>query len=290
MASCIAAALLLAACAPGGAAAPVTGSAAAPTSPSAGALPDPGHVVVVVFENKDASSINASTAPYLTSLASHGALLTDSHGVDHPSQPNYLALFSGSTQGVHDDSCPQTFSGQSLGGQLLAAGKTFAGYSEGLPSAGYTGCTSGDYARKHNPWVDFSSLPASVNQPLTAIPADYSKLPTVSFVIPDLCHDMHDCSIGTGDSWARDHLSSYVSWADSHNSLLVVTFDEDEGSQANGIVTLLVGPMVRAGATSDQYVDHFGMLRTLEDMFGLPALGKAAGEKPISGIWQPAGE
>jgi acid phosphatase len=129
-----------------------------------------------------------------------------------------------------------------------------------------------------------------VNQPLTAIPADYSTLPTVSFVIPDLCHDMHDCSIGTGDSWARDHLSSYVSWADSHNSLLVVTFDEDEGSQANGIVTLLVGPMVRAGATSDQYVDHFGMLRTLEDMFGLPALGKAAGEKPISGIWQPAGE
>jgi acid phosphatase len=265
-----------------------TETADAPSSGAASGLPVPDHVMVVVFENKDASAISASGAPYLSSLAARGAALTSSHGVAHPSQPNYLALFSGSTQGVTDDSCPHTFNGDSLASQLLAAGKTFAGYSEDIPSAGYGGCISGDYARKHNPWVNFSSLPESVNQPLTALPDDYSKLPTVSFVVPNLCNDMHDCSVRTGDSWARDHLDGYVSWAKSHNSLLIVTFDEDEGSEANGIATFLVGPMVRPGM-SDQSVDHYGMLRTLEAMYALAPLGKAADEKPLSRVWQTTG-
>ena len=304
MSGCVAGVLLLTGCSSGGGADAASGTgsgapsstspsapteaAAAPSSGVASGLPAPDHVMVVVFENKDASAISASDAPYLTSLAKQGAALTSSHGVAHPSQPNYLALFSGSTQGITNDSCPHTFSGQSLGSQLLAAGRTFAGYSEDMPSAGYTGCRSGDYARKHNPWVDFSSLPASVNQPLTALPNDHSKLPTVSFVIPNLCSDMHDCSVRTGDSWARDHHDGYVSWAESHNSLLIVTFDEDEGSQENGIATFLVGPMVRPG-TSDQGVDHYGMLRTLEAMYALAPLGKAAGEKPLSSIWRTTG-
>jgi acid phosphatase len=251
-------------------------------------LPTPDHVLVVVFENKAASSITSADAPYLTSLAQRGATLTNSHGVGHPSQPNYLALFSGSTQGITDDSCPHTFSGQSLGGQLRAAGKTFAGYSESMPVAGYTGCASGDYARKHNPWVDFSSLPASVNQPLSALPGDYSQLPDVSFVIPDLCNDMHDCPVSTGDAWARAHLDGYVTWSRSHNSLLVVTFDEDEGTRANGIATILVGPMVRPGPSS-QYVDHYVMLRTLEGLCALAPLGKAADAQPLVGIWDTTG-
>jgi acid phosphatase len=300
----VAGVLLLAGCSSGGGSDAATGTdsdAAAGTSPSAqtetaaapssgadAGLPAPDHVMVVVFENKDASAISAADAPYLSSLAKQGAALNSSHGVAHPSQPNYLALFSGSTQGVTGDSCPHTFSGDSLGSQLLAAGRTFVGYSEDVPSVGYTGCSDGDYARKHNPWVNFSSLPASVNQPLTALPDDYSKLPTVSFVVPNMCNDMHDCSVRTGDSWARDHLDSYVSWAQAHNSLLVVTFDEDEGSRENGIATFLVGPMVHPG-TSDQYVDHYGMLRTLEAMYALAPLGKAADEKPLSGIWRTAG-
>ena len=116
------------------------------------------------------------------------------HAETHPSQPNYLALFSGDTQGVDDDTCPLTFSGPNLASELIAAGYTFAGYSEDLPGTGYTGCRAGGYARKHSPWTDFTNLPAGVNQPLSAMPADYDALPTVSFVIPNLCHDMHDCS------------------------------------------------------------------------------------------------
>jgi acid phosphatase len=246
--------------------------------------------MVVVFENEDAGDVIGSPdAPYLTSLAGSGATLTDAHGERHPSQPNYLAMFSGSTQGLTDDSCPHSFSGPNLAGQLLDVGRTFVGWSEGLPHAGYTGCTSGKYARKHNPWVNFPALPDSTNRPYSELPTDFSALPTMSFVVPDLCNDMHDCGVAAGDDWARHHLAGYVGWAMSHNSLLVVTFDEDSGSSANHIPTFLVGPMVRPGP-SNQRVDHYSLLRTLEDMYGLAPLGAAADAQPISGVWAgPAG-
>lgn len=276
---------------------PTTGGAgtsapsATPASPGADssaakALPVPDHVMVVIFENEDAQSVLGSAeAPYLTSLATSGATLSDSHGVTHPSQPNYLALFSGSTQGVADDSCPQSFSTVNLAGQLLAAGRTFAGYSEDQPSAGYTGCHTSRYARKHNPWSDFPALPADVNQPYSALPADFADLPTVSFVVPNLCDDMHDCGVAAGDTWARHHLAGYAAWAQQHNSLLVVTFDEDDGSSENHIATVLVGPMVAPGASA-QRIDHYSLLRTLEDMYGLSPLGAAAHATPLRGVWR----
>jgi hypothetical protein len=251
-----------------------------------GAVPTPDHVLLVVFENKNAQSVlDTPAAPYLTSLARSGANFTDAHGVTHPSQPNYVALFSGATKGLTDDSCPESLTGENLAGQLLAAGKTFVGYSEDLPRAGATDCKAGEYRRKHNPWVDFADLPADINQPYTALPTDYAELPTVSFVVPDLCHDMHNCDVATGDQWAREHLAPYVAWAGTHNSLLVVTFDESEGGSAdNHIATFLVGPMVHAGNRSQQ-IDHYSVLRTIEEMYGLAPLGQAGNRPPISGVW-----
>ena len=245
--------------------------------------------MVVVFENESADNVLGSgNAPYLTSLAETGATLTDAHAEAHPSQPNYLALFSGSTQGVTDDSCLTTLPGANLGSQLLEAGLSFVGYSEGLPKAGYSGCQSGGYARKHNPWVNFANLPASVNQPLSAMPKDYGQLPTVSFVIPDLCNDMHDCGVATGDTWAKKMLDPYVSWARQHNSLLLVTFDEDNGSSANHIPAFIVGAGVQQ-TSSDQRIDHYDMLRTLQDMYGLPPLGKATGAQAVTQVWSTPG-
>lgn len=282
--------LLMAGCTPGAATPSADPSSPAADPPSGSGPPTgataPAHVLVVVFENKDASDVLGSdAAPYLNGLAGQGRALTNAHGEAHPSQPNYMALFSGSTHGITDDSCPISVQGANLAGQLLAAGQTFVGYSEDLPAGGFTGCSAGDYARKHNPWVNFASLPASVNQPLSALPADYAKLPTVAFVIPNLCNDMHDCSVTTGDQWAKQHLSGYVAWARTHNSLLLVSFDEDEGSSANHIPSMVIGPMVQPG-TSDQWVDHYNILRTLDDMYGLPPLGEAATSKPIQGIWR----
>jgi hypothetical protein len=257
----------------------------APPATASGPLPRPDHVLVAIFENEDAQDVVGSgEAPYLDSLASSGADFTNAHGETHPSQPNYLALFSGSMHGVEDNDCPLELDAANLGSQLLEAGLSFAGYSEGLPRPGYTGCGDGDYARKHNPWVNFTNLPASVNQPFTALPEDYALLPTVSFVVPDLCNDMHDCDISTGDSWAERNLGPYVDWATSNNSLLIVTFDEDSGSDDNRIATIVAGAGVTA-TTSDQPIDHYHLLRTIEDMYDLEPLGEAADAQPLTGIW-----
>ncbi|MGY2061060.1 alkaline phosphatase family protein, partial [Nocardia gipuzkoensis] len=209
------------------------------------------HIVEVMFENRGYSAVIGSTdAPYFNQLASGGALFTDAHAITHPSQPNYIALFSGATQGVTDDSCPHTFTGvDNLGRQLASAGRTFVGYSESMPGVGFTGCSGsgGQYRRKHNGWVDFDNLPAASNQPFSAFPSDFSTLPTISFVSPNMCNDMHDCSVSTGDTWLRKHLSGYADWARTHNSLLVVTFDEDEGTSGNHIPTIFSGAGVKPG-------------------------------------------
>jgi acid phosphatase len=247
----------------------------------------PAHVVVVIFENKDAGQVDgADSAPFLNGLAAEGTRFTDAHGEAHPSQPNYVALFSGSTHGVDGDSCPQDLTGENLASQLMAAGRTFVGYSEGLPTPGYIGCGDGTYARKHNPWADFPALPASVNQPLAALPSDFARLPTVAMIVPNLCHDMHDCSVATGDEWSRQHLAGYARWAQTHGSLLIVTFDEGDGSDSsNHIPTFVAGQGVRP-AVSGQRIDHYTLLRAIEDFYGLAPLGRARDARPLTGIWR----
>jgi acid phosphatase len=273
---------------------PLTGSppgptaSAQPSGPTASAQRSgwPAHIMVVVLENKASAQIDGNPdAPYLNSLLASSAVLTEARAVAHPSQPNYIALFSGSTQGVTSDQCPLALGDRpNLGRQLLDAGLSFTGYSEGLPEPGFTGCSSGRYAAKHNPWINFSNLPGTVNQPAGALPPDYSTLPTVSFLIPDLCHDMHDCPIATGDSWMRDHVDSYARWARDNKSLLVVTFDEDDNASDNRILTLVSGAGVRPGRYA-QPVDHYGVLGTIEDLYGLPRLGSATTATPIAEIW-----
>ncbi len=265
---------------------PVQVSLAQSVLPPAAALPVPKHVVIVMEENHSYSEIIGSPqAPYINSLASEGALFTNSHGVTHPSEPNYLAVFSGSTQGITDDSCPHTFTTSNIGAQLIAAKKTFVGYAESLPSAGSEVCTSGEYVRKHAPWTDFSDLAKSVNQPFTAFPSDFSKLPTLSVVIPNLLDDMHDGTIQQADSWLQAHLLAYVNWAKTNNSLLIVQWDEDDGSSGNHIPTIFVGPMVKPGKYSET-INHYNVLRTLEAIYGLGYLGKAGGVKTITDVWQ----
>ncbi|MFJ5528631.1 alkaline phosphatase family protein [Streptomyces sp. NPDC093261] len=256
---------------------------------AAGAVPTPDHVVVVVFENHAYSQvIGSSSAPYINSLKSGGANLTQSYAETHPSQPNYFALFSGSTQGITDDSCytPGFSSAPNLASELIAAGRTWASYNETLPSQGSTTCSSGNYARKHNPWFGFSNVPTSSAKTFAQFPSDYSTLPQVSFVVPNLCSDMHDCSVSTGDTWLKNNLGAYATWAKTHNSLLVVTFDEDNRLSGNRIPTVLYGQPVTAGSSSSTTYNHYDLLRTLEDTQGLTAhAGNAASAKDITGVW-----
>ncbi|MFC1413271.1 chitosanase [Streptacidiphilus sp. N1-12] len=267
---------------------------AAQPQAAAGGLPLYDHVVVVMEENKFYDDIVGSKdAPYINSLATQGASFSNFHGTTHPSQGNYVALFSGSTHGVADDDCPHDFSADNLGNQLLTSGHTFVGYSEALPSDGSKDCgDDGDsgYARKHNGWVDFADIPAASNLRYSRFPTDYTKLPTVSFVTPTLNDDMHDGTVKQGDTWLKSNFDGYIQWAKTHNSALVLTWDEDDGDDStNQIATMIVGARVKPGATSATKYTHYSLLRTLEDMYGLPALGSAASASAISGIWDTSG-
>jgi hypothetical protein len=255
-------------------------------------LPRPEHVVIVIEENHGYAQIMdpRNSTSYIHALARHGMLFTASYGVTHPSQPNYLALFSGSTQGIRDDACLGSFDGDNLASSLLDRGFSFATFSESLPATGYQGCASGAYQRKHNPAANWQGtrLPASVNrrfEDFANLPrGDFSRLPTVSFVIPNQDNDMHDGSFEAADMWLKMHIAPYVAWAMKHNSLLILTWDEDDFRGDNRIVTILAGPMVKTG-TSAQRIDHYSVLRTLLDFYGLPALGASRDAEPISGVW-----
>ncbi|HSM97696.1 MAG TPA: alkaline phosphatase family protein [Gallionella sp.] len=252
-------------------------------------LPRPEHVVVVIEENRGYAQIMdmRNSASYIHALAKRGMLFTQSYGVTHPSQPNYLALFSGSTQGITRNSCPHSFSSDNLASTLLDAGLSFASFAESLPAIGDPGCMSGAYQRKHNPVANWQGtrVPAGLNQRFADFPRDFSRLPTVSFVIPDQDHDMHDGSFEAADDWLKKHIGPYVDWAFKHNSLLILTWDEDDFQQSNRVVTLLVGPMVKAGISA-QRIDHYSVLRTLLDFYGLPALGASRDAEAITGIWK----
>ena len=238
---------------------------------SKGSAPKYAHIIVIIEENHSYGELIGSVnAPYITRLSKTGALFTDSHGIGHPSQPNYLVLFSGSTQGVLDDNCAiNQYTTPNLGAALIKKGLSFKGYAQTMPSIGYLGCahiqstlTVGYlYARKHCPWVNWqgtgeNQLPASVSLPMTGLPRNFNKLPTVAFVIPDMDHDMHNigapgdaAAIQRGDKWLKENIAAYAEWAKKHNSLLIVTFDEDDYNPQNNnrIPTIFYGAGIKTG-------------------------------------------
>jgi phosphatidylinositol-3-phosphatase len=255
----------------------------------AATVPTYAHVVVVMEENHSYADIigNTTNAPYMNTLAGQGALMTNSFAITHPSEPNYMALFAGSTFGLTGDTCPVNEGNTAnLGSELLGAGKTFLGYSEGLPSAGSTTCTSGKYARKHSPWINFSNVPAADSLKFTSFPtsSNYASLPTLSFVIPNLNDDMHDGTIKAADTWLNTNISAYATWAKTHNSLLIVTWDEDDSTENNQIPTIIVGQSVTVGHYDEQ-INHYNLLATLETMYGLTKVGGSASATPITDIF-----
>ena len=243
-------------------------------------------VIVVIMEHRDYNLIIGNAqAPFINgTLVPQAALMTDSHAVTHPSQPNYLALFSGSTQGVNDGSCPHTFDTANLGQEVLAAGKLFDGYSESMPKDGYMGCSSRPYVRKHNPWVDFANIPASSNLIWYDLPG---VQPSVSFIVPNLCNGMHDCSTMTGDNWLKANLPAILNFDQGSDGLLILTWDESapDRSGTNHIATLLFGPMIQPGAYG-QTIDHYAVLHTIEDIMGVACTANACAAHELAGMWR----
>jgi acid phosphatase len=310
------------------------------------ALPHPDHVVIVIMENHSFGQIiGNSAAPNINALAAEGAnivnaavdpgaLTSGSHALRHPSQPNYLELFSGNHQGVLQDgrpgtaseplSLPPPFNTPNLGASLIAGGLTFVTYSESLPSVGFDGDSystdpaKSQYERKHNPVANWQAadapanhhVPPSCNQPFSAFPKDaagYAALPSVAFVVPNQQNDMHDGSIDQGDAWLKTNiLDGYYQWAKTHNSLLIVTFDEDgTNTLTNQIATIFAGAPIKPGNYTETNINppdarppdggitptgtamsHYNLLRTIEDMFGLTPIGGSTNTPPVTDVFR----
>ncbi len=261
-----------------------------------GQVPRPNHVVITVFENRAYEYLkgNLVKAPFINSLLSdtNVALFTQSYALWNPSQANYLMLYSGSNQGVTTDTVPDglPFTTCNLGANLLAKGFSIKSYCENLPSVGYTGNLFGKYLKRHNPvsyWqgTGQNNTPPEINRPFSDYPSDYNLLPDVSFVVGNVDHDMHNGSTQAGDKWFEDEFKSYLNWAKSNNSLLIFTFDEDDLTQNNHILTFFYGPMVKGGEYSTK-IDHYNVLRTLEEMYGLVHCGNSATSKSIDYVWK----
>ena len=234
----------------------------APSVPTANATPPFAHIVVVVEENHSFSEIVGNLqAPYINSLASAGVLLTNYHAVSHPSEPNYFALYAGSTFGVQDDG-NYSEPDPTLATILQGNGESFIGYVEsGSP-------------RQHNPWESFPE--GSVERNMSTFPAnDFSQLPNVSFVIPNLNDDMHDGTVAQADQWLSINIGAYAQWAVTHQSLLMVIWDEDDGTEGNQVPAILYGANIVPGAYNDAYT-HYNLLHTLLDASGLSAPRNAA--------------
>jgi acid phosphatase len=255
-----------------------------------------GRVVVIVMENKEANEVVGQTsAPTFASLAKRYASLTNYHGVAHPSLPNYLALVSGSTQGITDDCTGCQVDAPNLADTLAAAHKSWTTYAEALPSVGFAGATAERYAKKHNPLVYFRDVATNARRmqrivPLTQLTRDLSRgqLPVFSLVVPDMCHSMHDCSVEAGDYWLGQFLPALLRSKQLAHGVVFVVFDEGATNLGGGghVPALVLGPLVRPGAESAAPLDHYSLLRTVEDGLGLRRLGHSTQATPIRGIWK----
>ena len=265
---------------------------ACPAATAVAPVPAFMHVVVIVFENKESTSVlGNSAAPTFNAYARRYASLTRYYGVTHPSLPNYLALVSGSTHGITSDCTSCVASGKSLADTIEASGRTWKTYAEGLPSVGFLGPSSKRYAKKHDPFAYFPDVADSPQRrarivPLGRLEADLGAgtLPSFSLVVPDLCHSMHDCPVSVGDAWLRRIVPTLLSLP---NSVVFVVFDEGSTSIRGGghTVALALGTAVRRHTRFTRITSHYGLLRTIEQAWGLPLLGRSAGATPITGIW-----
>ena len=249
---------------------------AAPASPSSGTA---SHVFVIVMENRNYDQ--ALAGGYTAELAKQSGVAQDFHGVSHPSLPNYLALTSGSTWGIADDGYYKLPAG-GLGAQLTGAGISWRAYMEGMSGS----CTSSryPYAVKHNPFAYYGGRCPTNVVPFTQFGKDLSgDVPSFVWITPGMCNDGHDCSTAVADRWlARVVPQIQATDAWKNNGLLVITWDEGEDS-ANHILTLFIRPGSGHQTSSHRY-DHYSLLATIEDRFGLQRLGKAKDATPMTDL------
>jgi hypothetical protein len=249
----------------------------------------PTRIAVLLMENAEYGSvIGAPGGGYITSLAHRWALASQDYAITHPSLPNYLALTGGRTFGITSDCTDCSVPGEGLAGQLQAHHISWGAYMEDYPHPCFLGGSAGDYAKKHDPFLYYRQVASQAAchrvLPFTALHAAIraDALPRFTWITPNLCHDMHDCSLQVGDSFLRSLLPGLLRALGPHG-LLFLTWDEgssDSGccrlARGGHVALILAGPGARAHAVMRTPVDHYSVLQTIEDLLHLPRLAGAA--------------
>lgn len=263
---------------------------------AAAPLPPFRRVFIVVLENKDAE--DALARPFMRKLASTGALLSNFHAITHPSQPNYIALTAGSTLGVDsNDTADLSLPDKHLGDLLDERGRSWKLYAEDYPGNCFLGDTSGAYARKHVPFLNFRNVQEDATRCSKVVNAaeleqDVANgdLPDFALYIPNNINNGHDTDAGYSDQWLQSRFEPLLKDpVFAQGTLFVVTFDESgsHADAANRIYTTLNGAGVKAGSATEACYTHYDLLRTIEELLGLDTLGKRdASGMPVTGIWE----
>jgi phosphatidylinositol-3-phosphatase len=270
----------------------------APNAPASGQLPAFSHVFVIVLENKEASTVLGSpAAPYFNELAAQYARAGNYYAVTHPSLPNYLALTGGSTFGVTTDCTTCYVSADNIAVQVEDSGRSWKAYLESLPNPCYTRGSGNLYVQRHDPFMYYDNIRGDQGRcqnvvPLTQLQTDLQAgtAPNFAWISPNLCSDMHNCPIATGDAWLKTWIPRILaSPAWQQNGVLFVLFDEGESSRGccayaagGNVAALVISPLVRPGYVSTVAYDHYSLLRTIEEAWRLPLLGKAGSSATAS--------
>ena len=239
-------------------------------------------LLVFVVENHSLEEMRAQM-PWTYRLGQEYGYATDFSALTHPSLPNYLAIAGGSTFGVQDDHDPSShpISAPSVFGDALDHGRTAGVYADAMP-ANCSLTNTSQYAVRHNPWTYFTTERQQCGEldvPIARFATDVraGKLPDAGMVVPDLCHDAHNCPLATADAWMRQEIGLAMSGPDfrAGRLVVVVTADEDDGSQDNTVLTIVVHPSVR-GVIASSPLSHLSLSRLYSEVLGLPPLREAA--------------
>jgi phosphatidylinositol-3-phosphatase len=232
-------------------------------------------VVWIWFENHPATSITATAAPYFNQIKNQCGYPSNFNAITHPSLPNYIAATSGSTQGITDDNPPSShpLNVSNIYRQMETAGKKWASLQESMIS-NCPKVNQGQYAVRHDPAAYYTNLTqcSTSDRPLTSTP-DFSA--DFTFVMPNLCNSMHDCSVTTGDNWLKGFLPKAIASPayQAGQTAIIITFDEGNADQR--VFTLVLSPFTRAGAVASTAFNHYSLLRTTEEITGVPCLASA---------------
>jgi acid phosphatase len=255
-----------------------------------------GHVVIVMEENSNYSSVvgNNSSMPYLKSLIDNYGLATQYYANTHPSIGNYLMLVTGQVLTNDDSETPESFpvSADNIVRELSANGKTWKAYAEDLPSVGYIGGNTGNYAVRHVPLAYLTDVQDSTATRQGLVPftqfatdLDGGTLPNFSFVTPNLCNDAHNCAVSTADAWLKTNIAPLLTSSPfKDDGLLIITFDESENDNIHGggrVAAVFVSPAFsKKGYQSTTLYQHQSTLRLMLKSLGVNSFPGAAATAP----------